>query len=284
LPEIQKRAFFAKHFLTCALRPSANAADPNAAPEADATMEKKPQTVLVIDDESATLTMFNLFLKAFGFDVLLAENGHAAMDLVRSHRPEIVFTDLKMPEMDGFQVLKEIKRFAPQTEVIVITGHGDMDLVLQALNLEATDFINKPIKKSSLEAALQRALDRLRNPMSSDCTIDYALQGGVANITIGGTLSREKREELKACCLRARNDAAQGILFTFTANAAVNGTGIAELINNLAAINQEKRPAAVVGLSENFKSIFEMVGVTRFASLHDTQAQALQKVTPPTTG
>lgn len=241
-------------------------------------MEKMPHTVLVIDDESATLTMFNLFLNAFGFDVLLAENGHAAMDLVRSHRPDIVFTDLKMPEMDGFQVLKAIKRIAPRTEVIVITGHGDMDLVLQALNLEATDFINKPIKKSSLEAALQRALDRLRNPRSSDCTIDYTLQRAVAHITIGGTLSRENRDELKECSQRALDEAARGILFAFTAHAAVNGTGIAELINNLAAISQEKRPVAVVGLSENFKAIFEMVGVTRFATLHDTQAEALEKM------
>lgn len=62
------------------------------------------------------------------------------------------------------------------------------------------------------------------------------------------------------------------------AHAAVNGTGIAELINNLAAISQAKRPVAVVGLSENFKAIFEMVGITRFATLHDTQAEALEKM------
>lgn len=62
------------------------------------------------------------------------------------------------------------------------------------------------------------------------------------------------------------------------AHAVVNGTGIAELINNLAAFRQEKRPVAVVGLSENFKAIFEMMGVTRFATLHDTKAQALEKM------
>lgn len=242
-------------------------------------MEKSLPTVLVIDDERATLTMFNLFLNAFGYDVLLAENGRTALQIFRDQAPAIVFTDLKMPEMDGFQVLKEIKHLSPQTEVIVITGHGDMDLAIQALNLDATDFINKPIKRSALEAALRRALDRLKNPSSMSCTLSYGLDADVARIAIEGTLRRDDRQELKICCQRALREAGRGILFVFSDNAAVNGTGIAELINNLAVINREKMPAAVVGLSENFKAIFEMVGVMRFATLCDTETDALRYLT-----
>ena len=238
-------------------------------------MEKKPHQVLVIDDERATLTMFNLFLSAFGYDVLLAENGKTALDLVHAHKPAIVFTDLKMPEMDGFQVLKEIKHVAPRTEVVVITGHGDMDLVVQALNLDATDFINKPIKRDALESALRRAEERLRSPSPPTCTVRFNLRQGVGYIHIQGTLNRQSREQLIQCCRKARESVDRGVLFKFMDNSAVNGTGIAELINCLSTLSQHQLPVAVVGLSENFKTIFQMVGVGRFADLVDTDEQAL---------
>ena len=92
-----------------------------------------------------------------------------------------------MPKMDGFQVLKEIKRMAPETEVIVITGHGDMDLIVQALNLDATDFINKPIKRTALDAALRRATERLQRPLPETGTIAFVLDKGVGRIRIEGT-------------------------------------------------------------------------------------------------
>ena len=81
------------------------------------------KTVLVIDDEAATLTMFRLFLNAYGYSVLTAENGETGLRLVREHHPGIVFTDLKIPGMDGFEVLRQVKKTAPETEVLVITGH-----------------------------------------------------------------------------------------------------------------------------------------------------------------
>lgn len=91
--------------------------------------------VLVIDDEKATLNMFRLFLGAYGYRVFLAENGKAGLDILKREKPQIVFTDIKMPGMDGFEVLKRIKQREPMTEVIVMTGHGDMDLAVEALNL-----------------------------------------------------------------------------------------------------------------------------------------------------
>jgi CheY-like chemotaxis protein/anti-anti-sigma regulatory factor len=230
--------------------------------------------VLVIDDEGATLTMFRLFLMAYGYEVFLAEDGKTGIDLVRRHHPEIVFTDLKMPEIDGFAVLKEIKKIAPRTEVIVITGHGDMDLAVQALNLDATDFINKPIKRSALNAALQRATERLRHPRPDSCEVTFSLEEGIGRIRIKGTLRRDNRDQLLECCQKACAAECDRILLHFMDNAAVNGGGIAELINCLSAIRRTKKSAALVGLSENFRVIFQMVGVARFADLYDTESQA----------
>ena len=219
--------------------------------------------------------MFRLFLTAYGYHALVAEDGETGIALVKSHQPEIVFTDLKMPSMDGFEVLKQVKRIAPRTEVIVITGHGDMDLVVQALNLDATDFINKPIRRSALEAALRRASDRLQHPLPKNGTLTLTCEDRLHRITIEGTLRRESREQLLECCSKARQKADNAVLFHFLENAAVDGPGIVELINCLAAIHKNNQPVAVLGLSENFKVIFEMVGVSRFASLYDSEAAAL---------
>ncbi len=118
--------------------------------------------ILVIDDERATLAMFRLFLEAYGYTVLTAENGTQGLEVFKKERPPIVLTDVKMPGMDGFEVLQQIKEMDSDSEVIVITGHGDMDLAIQALNLNASDFINKPIQKEALDVALRRAEERLK--------------------------------------------------------------------------------------------------------------------------
>ena len=119
--------------------------------------------ILIIDDETATLSMFRLFLEAYGYTVLTAEDGSSGLEIFKSERPTIVLTDIKMPGMDGLEVLQTIKVIEPKTEVIVITGHGDTKLAEQALKLNAIDFIHKPIKKEALDAALKKANDRLQS-------------------------------------------------------------------------------------------------------------------------
>ncbi len=125
--------------------------------------------ILVIDDEKPTLAMFRLFLAAYGYEVLTAENGSQGLELFERERPPIVLTDIKMPGMDGLGLLKKIKSIAPATEVIVMTGHGDADLAVQALDLDATDFIHKPIQRAALDAALGKARERIgrRGPRSA---------------------------------------------------------------------------------------------------------------------
>jgi YesN/AraC family two-component response regulator len=117
--------------------------------------------ILVIDDEEPTLFMFRLFLNAYGYRVLTAEKGAEGLEIFKQEKPPIVLTDIKMPGMDGLAVLQQIKEIDPNTQVIVITGHGDTDLAQQALDSGATDFINKPINKEALDAALKRAEKRL---------------------------------------------------------------------------------------------------------------------------
>jgi len=117
--------------------------------------------ILVIDDEKPTLSMFRLFLDAYGYTVYTAENATEGLAIFQKEKPEIVLTDIKMPGIDGLVVLQQIKEIDPDTAVIVITGHGDTALAEQAVALDAVDFINKPIKKEALDAALKKAKKKL---------------------------------------------------------------------------------------------------------------------------
>jgi signal transduction histidine kinase len=121
--------------------------------------EVKP--ILLVDDEQDIRDVLQVALEDAGYEVLLAENGQQALDLFLQNRPPIVMTDIKMPIMDGIQLLQRVKQEAPETEVIMITGHGDMDLAVRSLKHEATDFITKPIHVDALEIALRRVTDKI---------------------------------------------------------------------------------------------------------------------------
>ena len=116
---------------------------------------------LIIDDEPSTLFMFNLFLEAYGYEVITAENADSGIEMFKKERPSVVFTDIKMPGMDGLDALKMLKSIDPGVQVIVMTGHGDQDLMRQAMDFKATAFLNKPIERAALEKVLKKAVDNL---------------------------------------------------------------------------------------------------------------------------
>ena len=117
--------------------------------------------LLLVDDEPGILKVLGISLADRGYRVLVAENGEGALRVFHEARPEIILTDIKMPGMDGIELLKRIKAESPNTEVIMITGHGEMELAIQSLKYDASDFITKPIDDEALEIALRRALEKL---------------------------------------------------------------------------------------------------------------------------
>jgi signal transduction histidine kinase len=121
-------------------------------------IEKK---ILLVDDEKDIREVIHLSLSDMGYLVLEAEDGDEALRVFKETQPPIVLTDIKMPHMDGIELLQKIKRENPETEVVMITGHGDMDLAIKSLKYEATDFITKPINVNVLEIALQRVQEKI---------------------------------------------------------------------------------------------------------------------------
>ena len=121
-------------------------------------MEK---SILLVDDEEGIRKVLSIALSDMGYHVRTAENGVEALRIFKDERPPIVLTDIKMPEMDGIELLRHLKKVSPDTEVIMITGHGDMDLAIKSVKYEATDFVTKPINDEILEIALNRSQERI---------------------------------------------------------------------------------------------------------------------------
>ncbi len=117
--------------------------------------------ILVVDDEKATLSMLSLLLEAYGYTVLTAENGESGLEIFRNERPSIVLTDIKMPGMDGIEILQKIKEDDHDAEVIMITGHGDIELAIKSLKFGAADFITKPINNDVLEISLEKVKEKI---------------------------------------------------------------------------------------------------------------------------
>lgn len=233
-------------------------------------------SVLVIDDEQPTLIMFSHMLGAYGYSVLTATSGEEGLEIFKKEKPPIVVTDIKMPQMDGIEVLRQIKALAPQTEVIVITGHGDMDLAIQSLNLDATDFINKPIQRKALEQAFNRAEERLRLLSGRQDAIRVHSKGQAAVIRIQGIINAASETEI----VKAYQDAAalkqKKILISLHESASVNGAGLAILAQLLLAAKKENHRVRLVAPSMNFRKVFEIVGISKLVSIYDSEQAALE--------
>lgn len=118
--------------------------------------------LLFIDDEESVRKVFSISLRKEGYEVLTAENGEKGLEVFMRENPPIALVDIKMPGMDGIEVLRRIKEMNPETEVIIITGHGDMDSAIKALKLDASDFLTKPISDEALSVALKRAQKKIK--------------------------------------------------------------------------------------------------------------------------
>jgi anti-anti-sigma factor len=235
--------------------------------------------ILVIDDEKPTLSMFRLFLGAYGYMVLTAENGKEGLELFMKEKPPIVLTDIKMPGMDGFEVLKRIKTADASAEVIVITGHGDMDLAIKALDFGATDFIKKPIQKAALDAALIRAEERLKIAKEKEeGRISLRTLDDVTIMEIKGNVTSSSEPVLWENYEKALGRGVNKIIMHFDDNCAVSGAGIAVLIQILSKSKQRNQAVAITGLSENFKKIFDMVGITNLAEIFDSEEDAMNSL------
>ena len=115
--------------------------------------------ILVIDDEDIVLISCKRALLPEGFEVKTAQNGIQGLKMIEEERFDLVFTDLKMPDIDGMEVLRIIKQRWPETGVIIITGYQTVDSAVKAIKLGAYDYIEKPFTPDGIINAVNSALE-----------------------------------------------------------------------------------------------------------------------------
>lgn len=116
--------------------------------------------ILVIDDERSIRNSMKDILQYEGHEVVLAENGMEGLVSVKSEKPDIVFCDIKMPKMEGIEVLERIKEFSADTPVIMISGHGTIDTAIETIRKGAYDFIEKPLDLNRILITIKNATDK----------------------------------------------------------------------------------------------------------------------------
>lgn len=123
-------------------------------------MDKAATSILIVDDEEVIRKSLARELRLEHFMVTTVAGGREAIEALQGGQYDLVITDLMMPEVDGFAVLKTVKRQAPQTSVIILTGYGDMGTAIDALRLGADDFTLKPCETEELVLRIRRCLEK----------------------------------------------------------------------------------------------------------------------------
>ena len=120
------------------------------------TMRQKP-SVLVIDDETGILDTLRILLRKEGWEVTVAQGGKAGLEAIRTATPDVVITDVRMPQVGGLDILAAVKEQDPMTPVILMTAQASLQTAIQAVNAGAFHYIQKPFSNDELLAILRRA-------------------------------------------------------------------------------------------------------------------------------
>ena len=119
-----------------------------------------PLKLLFVDDEAPIRKVMQNELPRMGHDLTVCEDGESALKMLENNRFDVAIVDLRMPGLSGWDVMDHIKKISPDTEVVISTGHGNMDVVIQAIRKGAFDFLPKPWKLVQIAHTLKRVVDK----------------------------------------------------------------------------------------------------------------------------
>ena len=120
------------------------------------------ETILIVDDEKNYLVVLSAFLSEVGYETLTAQDAQEALGIVEAADLDLVLTDMKMPSMDGIELLRRVKEKTPELPVIMMTAHGTVEKAVEAMQLGAFNFIQKPFQNETLKHMVEKAVSTYR--------------------------------------------------------------------------------------------------------------------------
>ena len=117
------------------------------------------QTVLLIDDDESLRRVTEYHLQEEGYRVLTAADGRSGFERFQAEPVDVVVTDIRMPEMDGMELLTRLKAMQPDLPVVILTAHGTIDSAVEAMKIGATDYLTKPFSREQIKASVRKALE-----------------------------------------------------------------------------------------------------------------------------
>ncbi|MBX3120427.1 MAG: sigma-54-dependent Fis family transcriptional regulator [Fimbriimonadaceae bacterium] len=123
--------------------------------------------ILIVDDEPHIRRILQVAFEKEGYSVWIAEDAHKAMGAVKEHSPHVVLTDVTMPGKTGYELLREIKDFAPDIQVVIMTAYGTIPAAVQSIREGAFEYVTKPFDIESLKRVVASALEEAATPMSA---------------------------------------------------------------------------------------------------------------------
>lgn len=127
--------------------------------------------ILVIDDDTSFCIMLKTFLQKKGYDVTNAFNAEEAREFIRTQKFEVVLTDIRLPDSDGLEILKNVKEVSYETQVILMTGYTDIKTAVRAMKIGAYDYVGKPINPDEILHTIEQAIKKTgdkQNPAKPD--------------------------------------------------------------------------------------------------------------------
>ncbi len=155
-------------------------------------------SILVVDDEPVSRQSLSDILKLEGYAVSAVPNGQAAIEHIRTHPIDLMIVDLRMPGMDGLEVIQVVNQVSPETEVILLTAYGSTDTAIQALRLRIHDYLLKPASPVQVVASVKKGLTRrsarLRSKSGGAESMDIEETAKVINLKDGTLVDLSRRQ------------------------------------------------------------------------------------------
>jgi DNA-binding response OmpR family regulator len=158
-------------------------------------------SILIVDDELVARQSLTDILKLEGYNTAAVPNGQAAVEYVRTHPIDLVIVDLRMPGMDGLQVVQAVNQVSPDTEVVLLTAYGSMDSAVQALRLRIHDYLTKPASPPQVLASVKKGLARRNAKLRAKAGSGSAAEGDEAMRDVelpDGTVVDFSRRQIRA--------------------------------------------------------------------------------------